>query len=106
MDTRTKPSLAEARLLRWALLFLPGAVAAVLPWQAGADNSSQQKQVAGTAIDFSRQIRPILSENCFRCHGPDEKERKAKLRLDDGAAALQHGGVIVPRKSAESELLA
>ncbi len=34
------------------------------------------------AIDFTRQIRPILAENCFACHGPDDKARKAKMRLD------------------------
>lgn len=38
-------------------------------------------------INFSRQIRPILSENCIACHGPDDKARKAKLRLDDEASA-------------------
>ncbi len=37
-----------------------------------------------SAIDFNREVRPVLSENCFQCHGPDEKARKAKLRLDDG----------------------
>ena len=31
-------------------------------------------------IDFAREVRPILSENCFACHGPDENARKAKLR--------------------------
>ncbi|MBL9202706.1 MAG: hypothetical protein JNL39_19490 [Opitutaceae bacterium] len=37
---------------------------------------------AAAPLDCNRDIRPILSENCFSCHGPDEKARKGKLRLD------------------------
>jgi hypothetical protein len=63
---------------------------------------------AGAAIDFSRQIRPILSENCFFCHGPDEAKREAGLRLDDESAAkANNDGVIavVPGSPEKSALL-
>ena len=58
-------------------------------------------------VDFNRDVRPILSDNCYRCHGPDEGERKAKLRFDkkDGFFAQRTAGVpVVPGKSVESLL--
>ena len=61
-------------------------------------------------IQFNRDIRPILSDACFQCHGPDEKERKGGFRLDLEKEAFTAGesGVtpIVPGKPDESELLA
>src|SRR5882672_10015936 len=53
-------------------------------------------------IEFNRDIRPILSNNCFVCHGPDNNLRKAKLRLDDEKDA--HAKVIVAGKPMESEI--
>jgi hypothetical protein len=55
-------------------------------------------------IDFNRDVRPILSDACFACHGPDKKKRKAGLRLDVRDATVRAGSVIVPGKAAESEL--
>jgi hypothetical protein len=66
------------------------------------------------AIDFNRDIRPILSENCIRCHGPDAHDRKGGerskggLRLDtrEGALAVMNGfAAVVPGRPEESELL-
>lgn len=61
-------------------------------------------------IQFNRDIRPILSDACFQCHGPDEKERKGGFRLDLEKEAFTAGesGVtpIVPGKPDESEILA
>jgi hypothetical protein len=62
---------------------------------------------AGAAVDFSRDVLPILSDKCFHCHGPDARARKAGLRFDskEGAFRVRRGkAVIVPGKSAQSKL--
>src|ERR671937_286361 len=54
-------------------------------------------------ISFTRQIKPILANKCFACHGPDEKERKAELRLDVRDEAVP--SVIKPGDGEHSEVV-
>src|SRR4051812_19218353 len=58
--------------------------------------------LAQSKVEFNRDVRPILADHCFACHGPDDKARKADLRLDRQDDAL---AVIDLKKPAESELV-
>jgi len=77
---------------------------------APASNAVARPDESTPALDYSRQIRPILSNNCFKCHGPDEQERKGGLRLDLGESALKladsGSAAIVPGRPEESALVA
>jgi hypothetical protein len=65
--------------------------------------------VAAERIRFNQQIRPILSDKCFHCHGPDEKDRKGNLRLDVQSDAFKGGDAgpvaVIPGKPDESLII-
>src|SRR5437764_15178424 len=84
----------SALFARWPILAL-----LFLPWNLSLSAASATSQ-----IQFNRDIRPILSENCFACHGPDKNQRKAKLRLDVREVAIEKEA-IVPGKPDKSKLI-
>jgi hypothetical protein len=81
------------------------AAACLAPALPGSDPPKLPPPAAGS-VEYEKDVRPILAQHCFKCHGP-EKQRGG-LRLDDRAAALEgsnSGAVIAPGKSAESKLV-
>ncbi len=61
---------------------------------------------ASPKLEFNRDVRPILSDKCFACHGQDAAQRQAELRLDVSDASPAHQKAIVPGKPDQSELIA
>lgn len=92
------PSLVLSSLLRRPSVVLLLLAASTMSGLAAEGNTEQEP------IDFNREIRPILSDKCFFCHGPDQENQKADLRLDLREAAVE-AGAIVPSSPADSTLL-
>jgi hypothetical protein len=87
------------------MLWMPWVCALAFGLAAGP--RSRAAEPSGGVVEFNRDIRPILSDHCFTCHGPDKSRRKANLRLDTeagGRADLGGYHAIVPRQPARSEL--
>ncbi|HWF18692.1 MAG TPA: DUF1549 domain-containing protein, partial [Verrucomicrobiae bacterium] len=84
----------RAKFVFWPVLLLPFLL--TVPNLSAATNDDKP--------EFNADIRPILSDSCFVCHGPDKNNRKAKLRLDVREVALEKKA-IVPGKPDESEMI-
>ena len=105
MQFDTTPRMPSCRVVvANGLMLLSGLIAVTL----AEPIRGAEPTVAGK-VSFDRDVRPILSNHCWKCHGPDAKERKAGLRLDqlDSATQPAESGkiAVVPNKPGASELL-
>src|SRR5688572_25824807 len=95
-------NLSRGLLAAGALVSAIWALAPAFTPRGGALGAEKPEAVAGAggrAVSYLREVRPILTQHCFQCHGPDEAARKGKLRLDlkDTAFAGRDGlHVIAP----------
>ena len=102
--------IAPMSNIRLRLIYSLGLVLSALALLSWAKEPQAARTDATQArVEYNRDIRPIVSNNCFKCHGLDDKARRAGLRLDVREQALRPtelgGTAIVPGKSAESELV-
>ncbi|MFM9962617.1 MAG: PSD1 and planctomycete cytochrome C domain-containing protein [Planctomycetaceae bacterium] len=90
----------------WSVIWLLLVIASASTLLAEPIGSGKLK---ADKVSFDRDVRPILSNHCWKCHGPDANERKANLRLDQRESAIKPAesgkSAIVPSHPADSELL-
>ena len=90
------------------LLGLVGMTAGFTSRAGEVDAAEPGRSPVQKRIDFTKDVRPILADKCFQCHGPDAKQRKGKLRLDNRRDATEPAAsgsqALVPGKLGESEL--
>ncbi len=109
MRVSAPTTLSRATL--WSAIVVTGSVGVVIAALAGGFGraSPPLPPAPEREIDFNRDVRPILSNNCYNCHGPDSASREAGLRFDMRESAvgeLESGGwAIVPGDAAASEMI-
>ena len=96
--------LSAGALMLAGLAFAPG-----LERSSGAFANDKTAREAGAevrTVSFLKEVRPILAQHCFQCHGPDEATRKGKLRLDlkDKAFAVRDGKHVIAPGDPEGSL--
>ncbi len=103
MNPRSRHTAFRPPAVRWHALVASLALAVV-----GSGGSAHAVSLPDR-VDFNFHIRPLLSDRCFACHGPDDKARKAKLDLHTRARALRGGSsgdpALRPGDAPGSELL-
>ena len=82
-----------------------GAALAALVSAVSAAGRAGQPPAASPPLSFNRDIRPILANNCFACHGPDEQKRETDFHFDTKDGMFLEEGIVVPGQAAKSVLV-